>query len=193
MILKKFKKYSEKLLEPVSFRLKNAGFEPNHITLLGLMLSILSGFFYYKGHFSTAGIILILAGVCDLVDGNMARITESTTDFGAFLDSTIDRYSDLALFAGIMGYSFESGNKLLFWTTVFALVGSLMVSYTRARAECIIERCDVGIMERPERVVILIIASLFGFLLTGLFIIGLFSNITALQRIYHTYTTLRKK
>ncbi len=193
MILKKFKKYTETLLEPVSQHLNSINVKPNHITLLGLIISFLSGILYYTGEIRLAGIVLILAGICDLLDGNMARISGNTTDFGAFLDSTIDRYSDMFALFGITGLAFKKEDTTLFWLSVVAIIGSFMVSYTRARAECIIERCDVGIMERPERMVVLIIASLFNFLKVGLFIIAVFANITAIQRIIYTSKSIKER
>ncbi len=187
MILKKFKKYSEEILEPLSIVLSEKGIKPNHVTITGAIISFLSGLCYYKGFFKLGGIVLIIAGFCDLLDGNIARVNQKISSFGAFLDSTVDRYSDMFVLFGILGFAFEQQETALFWITILAAMGSFMVSYTRARAECIIEKCDVGIMERPERVVVLIIASIFNVLKFGLLIIGILANITALQRIYHTY------
>ncbi len=187
MILKKFKKYSEEILEPLSIVLSEKGIKPNHVTITGAIISFLSGLCYYKGFFKLGGIVLIIAGFCDLLDGNIARVNQKTSSFGAFLDSTVDRYSDMFVLFGILGFAFEQRETALFWITILAAMGSFMVSYTRARAECIIEKCDVGIMERPERVVVLIITSIFNVLKFGLLIIGILANITALQRIYHTY------
>lgn len=192
MILKRFKKYTERLLEPLSKTLSRRGVNPNHITVAGAAVSFLSGIFYYKGSHLLGAVLLIIAGLCDLLDGNIARVNQKVSPFGAFLDSTVDRYSDMFVLFGILGFAFKNQDASLFWITILALMGSFMVSYTRARAECIIERCDVGIMERPERMVVLIAASILGVLEAGLLVIAVFANITAIQRIHYTYRQTKR-
>ncbi len=193
MGLKRLKGYTERFLEPLSKYLASRGVEPNHLTVAGLLASAFSGALYHFGEQPLAGVVLAVSGLCDLLDGNLARTQGKQTPFGAFLDSTVDRYSDMFVLFGILSYGFGKGDWLLFWVTVFALIGSVMVSYTRARAECIIERCDVGLMERPERVVVLILFSLVGRVFWGVLLIAIFANITALHRIYHTYKVLKEK
>jgi len=191
--LKGLKSYTERLLEPVSGLLSKLGLTPNHISLAGTAASALSGILYYSGNFRIAGVILALSGLCDLLDGNMARTQGKTSSFGAFLDSTVDRYSDMFVLFGILGYSFKHSETALFFLTLAALMGSIMVSYTRARAECIIERCDVGIMERPDRVVVLILFSLIDRVDLAVAIIAVLANITAIQRILYTKKRLEEK
>ncbi len=186
MSLKRLKGYTEKLLEPASSLLSRHGVTPNHITTLGVLFSLGCGILYYFGHNRLAAVALALSGICDLLDGNLARTQNKETPFGAFLDSTFDRYSDMLALFGILGHAFATQNASLFWWTAASVVGSFMVSYTRARAECIIDRCDVGLMERPERMVVLFLFSLADSVLTGVILIAVFANITAVQRILHT-------
>ncbi len=186
MALKRLKPYTERLFEPLSRMLSERGVEPNHVSLTGVFLSFLSGLFFYLGWQFWGGVFLAFSGVCDLLDGNMARTQDKDTPFGAFLDSTLDRYSDMFVLLGIMGFAFLKRDALLFWLTAAALVGSVMVSYTRARAECIIDRCDVGLMERPERMVVLAVSALLGYVDWGVALVAVLSNITALQRILYT-------
>ncbi len=187
MKLKHLKGHTERLLEPLSQRLNKLGVAPNHVTFVGVLLSLAAALSYYKGRVQGGGLLLAISGICDLLDGNLARTQNKASTFGAFLDSTMDRYSDMFVIFGIMGLAFRSQNELLFWLSVFALVGSVMVSYTRARAESLIERCDVGLMERPERMLTIIIFSLLNRLDVGLFIVAVLGNLTAIYRIYYTY------
>jgi CDP-diacylglycerol--glycerol-3-phosphate 3-phosphatidyltransferase len=156
-----------------------------------MLLGIIAGTVLAMGQLRWSALILILGGLCDTLDGSIARNTEQTTDFGAFLDSTLDRYSDMALYLGAMTLAFFSKNTFLFLWSMLALVGAVMVSYTRARAECIIDKCQVGIMERPERIVLLLIGLLFHWLEAAMVITAILANMTALHRIYHTHKRLK--
>ena len=192
MGLKRFKSYTEKALKPVSDILSQKGVSPNHITFAGVLMSLASGVSFYLGSQRTAAVFLTLSGVCDILDGNMARTQGKVSDFGAFLDSTLDRYSDMFVLFGIAGWAFNRHDTFLFWMVLLAVLGSIMVSYTRARAESLIDRCDVGIMERPERVVVLILTALFDRVSWGVVAVAALANITAVQRIVHTYRTLSR-
>ena len=187
----RFKDQFNSLLSPLSGPLSHWGVKPNHLTLVGMVLGIMAGTVLALGHLRWSALILIFSGLCDTLDGSIARSTEQTTDFGAFLDSTLDRYSDMALYLGAMTLAFLSRNSSLFFWSLLALIGAVMVSYTRARAECIIEKCQVGIMERPERIVLLLIGLLFHWLEAAVAITAILANITALQRIYHTHKQLK--
>ncbi len=172
---------------------------PNVLTFIGLVINIgaavLFGFasgantqrmFFY------AGLTIILAGIFDMVDGRVARATGQVTTFGAFFDSVIDRYSDLALFFGLLVY-YARANRF-FYVVLVAVVmtGSVMVSYTRARAESLIGSCKVGFMERPERIVLVLIGALFNRMAPVLWVIAFLSNVTVIHRILYTWRRTRE-
>ncbi len=167
---------------------------PNVLTFIGLVINIGAAvlFGYASGDrqqrfFLYAGLTVIGAGIFDMVDGRVARATGQVTDFGAFFDSVIDRYSDLALFFGLLVY-YARANRF-FYVVLVAVVmtGSVMVSYTRARAESLIPKCKVGFMERPERIVLVIIGALFNRMAPVLWVLAVLSNITVIHRILYTY------
>ena len=140
--------------------------------------------------FVYAGLVVIGAGLFDMVDGRVARLTNQVSVFGAFFDSVMDRYSDVALFFGLLVY-YARGNRFFYVVLVaFVMTASLMVSYTRARAEALIGSCKVGFMERPERVVLIILGALFnhwGVMAPALWVLAVFSTITVIHRIRYTY------
>jgi len=137
--------------------------------------------------FVYAGLVIIGAGVFDMVDGRVARATNQVTTFGAFFDSVIDRYSDVALFFGLMVYYARANHFFYLVMVAFVMTSSVMVSYTRARAESLIGSCKVGFMERPERIVLVIIGALFNRMAPVLWVIAVLSTITVIHRIRHTY------
>ncbi|MCL6507289.1 MAG: CDP-alcohol phosphatidyltransferase family protein [Bryobacteraceae bacterium] len=129
---------------------------PNVLTFLGLLINGIAAVLLASGKFFTAGLVMLAAGIFDMVDGRVARQTNRVTPFGGFFDSVLDRYSDLVLLMGLLVY-YASINRFFYVVlTAVVMTGSVMVSYTRARAECVIPQCKVGFMERPERVVLLI-------------------------------------
>ncbi len=166
------------------FRLR---LRPNHLTLCGLGISVLTAMTFASGQPRLAGVLLIVAGLCDYFDGALARISGRVTPFGAFLDSVIDRYSDLAILLGILWLFHSAGRTRGMVATMIALVGTVMVSYTKARAESIGVACNVGFMERPERMICTIAGALFGLLEPAVWVIAILGNATALHRIGHTY------
>ena len=180
-----------KFVGPLARFLADVGVPPDVITVAGLVLSVLAGWSLGTGHFPGAGILLILAGICDMMDGAAARAGNRATDTGAFLDSTIDRYSEIAILVGALYYylvrSAASPETLTAVIVLLALAGSLMVSYTRARAEAIGESCKVGLAERPERLVIVIVGAFLGpnVFRVALWVLAILSHLTALQRIQH--------
>ncbi len=167
---------------------------PNVLTFIGLVINIGAAvlFGFASGGntqrmFLYAGLTIILAGIFDMVDGRVARATGQVTTFGAFFDSVIDRYSDLALFFGLLVY-YARANRF-FYVVLVAVVmtGSVMVSYTRARAESLIGSCKVGFMERPERIVLVLIGALFNHMAPVLWVIAFLSNVTVIHRILYTW------
>src|ERR1700750_2225459 len=141
---------------------------PNVLTFIGLLINTVAAIFFglanshnYVRYFLYAGLVIICAGMFDMVDGRVARQTDQVTVFGAFFDSVIDRYSDVVLFFGLLVF-YARGNRFFYVVLAgFVMITSLMVSYTRARAEALIRSCKVGFMERPERIVLIIIGALF--------------------------------
>jgi CDP-diacylglycerol--glycerol-3-phosphate 3-phosphatidyltransferase len=136
---------------------------PNLLTVTGVLINVLSGLLFGFGHFFWAGVILIVANLFDMLDGQVARRTNQVTRFGGFLDSTLDRVSDMAAFVGLMTFyarDTEYHSTLNVLLAGLAMVGSVLVSYASARAESLIQKCDVGFLRRPERVVLLIIGAL---------------------------------
>lgn len=193
MLSSRYKERFSFLFDPLGRWASKGGLRPNQITLLGLLLGIISALFFAYSRLIWAGVFLSLSGLCDILDGNVAREKEQVTLFGGFFDSTVDRYSDLIIYLGIMTGAYRTPNHSLFFWAAFALMGSVMVSYTRARAECIIEKCDVGLMERPERTILIILGSFFRLLLAAMVIIAIMANVTALHRIWHTYKALKDR
>lgn len=165
---------------------------PSGLTLAGLALSVGSGYFFRAGRWKTAAVILMVAGLCDLFDGAVARLSRRVTGFGGFLDSTVDRLSDAAVLGGILlYYSRAQTDTYMVLAALLALVGSFLVSYARARAECIIERCTVGFCQRPERVIVLVVAGLFGAVMpVALWLLAAAAGLTVLQRILYVRRAL---
>jgi len=169
------------------------GIHPTALTALGLGFSVAAGLAYAKGFFPAGGLLVLGAGLCDMTDGPVARATGKGSAFGAFLDSSVDRYSELLVYLGLGAYYVQEQRPE--WVAVFlAFSGSLMVSYTRARAEGLGEECRVGWVQRPERLAILIVASLFGVRVTGwsLWLLAGLAHLTAAQRIRHVYLLTHK-
>lgn len=176
---------------------------PNVLTVIGVSINVLSGVLFGLGHFFWAGVILIIANLFDMLDGQVARRTGQVTRFGGFLDSTLDRVSDMAAFVGLMTFyarDTELHSTLNVLLAGLALVGSVLVSYASARAESLIPKCDVGFLRRPERVVLLIIGalsthpgseSLFANRMPAvLWILCVGSFWTFAYRVYHTWKEL---
>ena len=182
------------LLMAIVNRLALARISPNVLTFMGLVINIVAAILFgyataeNQGRmFFYAGLVIIGAGFFDLVDGRVARATNQVTRFGAFFDSVVDRYSDVALFFGLLVY-YARANRFFYLVLVaVVMMGSVMVSYTRARAESLIGTCKVGFMERPERLVLVIIGAIFNRMAPVLWVIAVLSNITVAHRIYYTY------
>ncbi len=166
---------------------------PNAYTYIGLVFSIVAAllFGYAAGEdqprlFRYAALVILLAGFLDMVDGQVARASNRATVFGAFLDSVLDRYSDAALFFGLLVYYARANRFFYVVLTAVVMISSVMVSYTRARAESLIGTCKVGFMERPERLVLIIIGGMFNRMAPVLWVIAVISSITVVHRILYT-------
>jgi soluble lytic murein transglycosylase len=172
--------------DPVGRALFRVRLRPNHLTVLGFGVSILAASAFVTGQIRSAGLLLIVAGLCDFFDGALARVSGQVTAFGAFLDSVIDRYSDLVVMLGIVVLFARTPNARGAVVAMAGLIGSMMVSYTKARAESVGITCTVGMMERPERLICLIAGALANLLEPALWVLAILSNLTALQRIAFT-------
>jgi CDP-diacylglycerol--glycerol-3-phosphate 3-phosphatidyltransferase len=161
---------------------------PNQVTVVGMVLTFVAAALAAFGQLRWAGVVLILAGTCDILDGALARSTHRSYTYGAFLDSTLDRYSEGAIYLGLAAYFVSLGGPLERWlvlATLAALAGSFLVSYVRARAQSLGFTCDSGVFARPERVVVTVIGLIFGgyVLYAVVFLLAVLTNLTALQRI----------
>jgi len=178
---------SGKIINRIVSALALSRMHPNVLTFLGLVINTWAAVMFAAGSFRWAGVVVILAGLFAMVDGRVARETNRVTRFGGFFDSVLDRYSDLALFMGLLVY-YASINRFFYIVlTAIVMTGSVMVSYTRARAECTIPKCKVGFLERPERVVLIIIGALFDRMAPVLWVIAVFSNLTVIHRMIYTW------
>jgi len=165
---------------------------PNVLTFLGLVINAVAATFLAMGQFRKAGFIIIFAGLFDMVDGRVARETNQVTRFGAFFDSVLDRYSDLALLIGLLVYYGTIQRPFYVVLTAIVMAASVMISYARSRAENIIPTCKVGFLERPERVVLLIIGALFDRMAPVLWVIAILGNITVIHRMMFTYQEAKR-
>jgi CDP-diacylglycerol--glycerol-3-phosphate 3-phosphatidyltransferase len=161
--------------------------DPNVLTFLGLVINGVAAAFLAFGRFRTAGFVIIFAGLFDMVDGRVARETNRVTRFGGYFDSVLDRYSDLCLLIGLLVYYGTINRPPYVVLTAVAMTASVMISYARARAENIIPTCKVGFLERPERVVLLILGALFDRMAPVLWIIAVLGNLTVIHRLIFTY------
>jgi CDP-diacylglycerol---glycerol-3-phosphate 3-phosphatidyltransferase len=160
---------------------------PNVLTFLGLVINMVAATFLAVGNFRTAGCVIIFAGLFDMVDGRVARETHRVTRFGAFFDSVLDRYSDIALLVGLLVYYGTINRPSYVVLTAIVMAASVMISYTRSRAENFIPTCKVGFLERPERIVLLIIGALFDRMAPVLWVIAVLGNLTVVHRMVFTY------
>lgn len=168
--------------------LHRLGVTPNMVTYTGFALTIGTAIVLGSGAFVWGGVLLLFASLLDLVDGSLARATSQSSTFGAFLDSTLDRYSESVTFLALAWhYSSVSGGQWAILLVFLTIIGSLMVSYTRARAEALSIDCKEGWMQRPERIALLIFGLLTGWMLPVLAIMAILTNFTAVQRIYQVY------
>ena len=165
---------------------------PNVLTFVGLLINIWAAFLFAGGRFIAAGLVVIGAGLFDMVDGRVARETNRVTRFGGFFDSVLDRYSDLALLVGLLVY-YASINRFFYVVlTAIVMTGTVLISYTRARAENTIPKCKIGFLERPERVVLIILGALANRMAPVLWVLAVLSNITVISRIIFTWEETKR-
>jgi CDP-diacylglycerol---glycerol-3-phosphate 3-phosphatidyltransferase len=169
------------------------GIHPNTLTLIGVLINVAAAVALARDRFILAGVIMIVANIFDFIDGKVAHITGKVSRFGAFWDSTLDRFSDIALFLGLT-YLYSNLRRTDYvMVASIAMMFSIMTSYARARAESLIEKCKVGFMERPERIVLFMIGAFTDRMAAVLWVILVLSIFTVADRIYYTYLALNDK
>ncbi len=196
LIPKNFDQKFLKLIEPLAQFLIGNQVHPHYITAFGFTVSIVAAVLFSEGQFLLAGIMIILAGISDILDGRLARETGRISKYGALMDSTIDRYSEVVIFLGIASYFKTVGS---FTLIILAITGSFMVSYTRARAEGLGMECKIGIMQRPERMTFLALGAILGaipftdhfLMILALWLIAILGNFTVIQRIVYIRNQLK--
>ncbi|MDP9455044.1 MAG: CDP-alcohol phosphatidyltransferase family protein [Actinobacteria bacterium] len=186
-----YKEALRSFLNPLVRLLSALKVRPNALTATGWVFSLVAATFFAAGHVRTAGAVMLFAGLFDALDGAVARQSNRMSRFGAFLDSTLDRLSEAAVFVGIIFYLAASGSPYATLLAGAAMTFSLGTSYTRARAEGLGIDCEVGILERAGRVVILSFASIAGYLIVGLALVAVGALITTVQRILHVRRATR--
>ena len=166
---------------------------PNTLTLIGLLINVAAAVALALNRFVLAGVIMIVANIFDFIDGKVAHITNTVSRFGAFWDSTLDRFSDIALFLGLIYLYADLRRTDYVMIVALAMLFTIMTSYTRARAESLIEKCKVGFMERPERIVLFMIGAFTDRMAAVMWVILVLSIITVANRIHYTYLVLNAK
>jgi CDP-diacylglycerol--glycerol-3-phosphate 3-phosphatidyltransferase len=174
-------------LDRLAALLALSGIPPNVITCLALILNLWAGVLFASGRFSAAGGMMILAGLCDLLDGRVARCQGRVSLFGGFLDSIFDRYADLILFLGLLVYYVHVDRFRYAILVGAAMAGAVMVSYAKARAESLVPESEVGFWDRPERLVLMILGALLNRMPLALWILAIGPNITVIHRIVRTW------
>ena len=169
------------------------GIHPNTLTLIGVLINVAAAWCLAEDRFVLAGIVMIGANIFDFIDGKVAHITGKQSQFGAFWDSTLDRFSDLALFTGLIILYSRLGRHDYVLIATLTLIFSIMTSYARARAESLVEKCKVGFMERPERIVLFMIGAFTDRMAGVLWVILALSIVTVANRIHYTYLELNKR
>ena len=192
MLTNRVRQWSRGIINPVARLVGRTGISPNGLTLIGFVLMAIVGIVLSQGYLQLAGVLLILAALFDAIDGAVARMQDRVTRFGGFFDSTMDRYAEAAIFLGILVYFLKQGSSTEVILTYVAIIGSLMVSYTRARGEGLGVSIKGGLLSRLERMVILIILLLVNQLTIALWILAPLTNLTALQRIWLTWQEMQE-
>ncbi|SRR5581483_5543925 len=188
MFTTRFEAWVRRRAEAVVSALGRLPITPNQVTVVGFVLTVVASCLAAFGQLRWAGIVLIFAGTCDILDGALARSSNAGYPYGAFLDSTLDRYSEGVVYLGLAAFFLSMSGPLQRWlvlATLAALAGSFLVSYVRARAQSLGFTCETGLFARPERVVVTVVGLIFGgwWLYGVVFLLAVITNVTAIQRI----------
>lgn len=190
-MLGRYKGEVARIAEPVARAMVGLRVRPNQLSCLGLVWSMIAAGAFAADQRRAGALCLAVAGTLDILDGALARVSGQVSPFGAFLDSVLDRYSDLLVLAGLVVLFARLGRLDAVIGVLLALIGTVMVSYTRARAESIDVGCRVGLMERGERMLVLILGALLDLLVPSIWLVALGANATAVHRIVHTRRATR--
>jgi CDP-diacylglycerol--glycerol-3-phosphate 3-phosphatidyltransferase len=171
------------ILDPLAALLNHLGLMPNTVTILGLVGNVIGAYLIARGYMTAGGIVVLLMGPVDALDGTMARLRSMAGKFGAFVDSVTDRYSELVIFAGLLFYFVQQNDYTAILLVYASAAGSVLVSYIRSRGQSVGWDTKVGILTRMERYLVLAPAIILNYPVVGLWIIAVFSNLTAIQRI----------
>lgn len=185
--------YTSGLTTTLGQRLHAIGIHPDAITAAGLVIVAVASYVISQGHFFEGAIILLLGMPLDALDGAVARAMKRTDRFGALFDSTLDRYADGFIFMGLAYYFSEWGDSNAVLLSIAALLGSLLVSYARARAEGLDLDCKVGLLTRMERTAIILVMLLTGWVEAGLWILAIGTHFTTIQRIWYVRRTMKRQ
>jgi len=186
------RRFFARFLDPATIALMRLGVTPNALTVLGMLLNLIAGLIAASGNLVLAGGVWVLSGLFDGLDGALARRIGITSTFGAFLDSTLDRYSDAFVLFGILIYAGDRGQLLETRLVFVTLVGSLLVSYTRARAESLGIDCKVGLLTRFERFLIIAAMLITQQITIGLLALSVLTHLTVVQRMVHVWLSMRR-
>jgi len=177
---------------PLAPLVKRLPFGPNVLTVTGFVVTCVAAL-VIPYNIRLGGILILLGGVFDVLDGIAARTRAKVTKFGAFLDSVFDRYSDAFLFLALAWYFLARGDYAGALLSIITLIGAFLISYARSRAEGLGESCQTGIMERGERLILLIFGTLTGWIVPVMWVMAVLTHITVIQRIYHVRKTMKEK
>lgn len=183
--------WSARLIVPAATALGRMGLTPNMLTLFGLVLILVTAVVLAMGYTTLGGVLFIFSGIFDALDGTLARMTNRKTRFGAFLDSTCDRYADAAILLGMMIPFLRTGQHTQVVLAFVSVTGSVLVSYTRARAEGLGLECKVGLLTRLERFIIIAVGLMVGWVTPALWALAVLTNFTAIQRMVHVWQITR--
>jgi CDP-diacylglycerol--glycerol-3-phosphate 3-phosphatidyltransferase len=190
---------SEKLdhrLDGIASRIAQSVFgddvHPHLLTLIGLIINVGAAVCLGTGHWISAGWLILIAGFFDVLDGAVARSCNKSSRFGGFLDSVIDRYSDIVLLIGLIWYYATRGNVAYVFIVCIVLMGCILIPYSRAKAEVFIEHCRIGLMERAERTILLSVGAMFNVMNVVLWVLAFLTHFTVLQRIHYAWKEMQK-
>ena len=193
MISERVRKWTNGIVTPIARAIARTGISPNTLTILGFLLYLGVAYVLAKGWFFWGGISIIFASLFDTLDGAVARVSNRVSRFGAFLDSNLDRFSEALMYFGLLLYYMHHGTTVNLILVYATIVGSLMVSYARARAEGIGVECKEGLLSRFERLAILVIALVLDAVPLALWVLAILTNLTAFQRMYYVWRKTEQK
>ncbi len=173
--------------------LDRMGVRPNFLTLTGLLVTLFAMLSMVFGYLKIGGILILAGGLFDILDGGLARFSGKNNAFGGFFDSIVDRYADLFLLTGLIVYYAKVGRIEYVVLSCIVTIGTVLIPYTRAKAEKFLPKCNVGLLERPERIILLAIGGIFNMMPLSLGILGVLTHVTVFQRIHYSWKEMSKE